>query len=148
MNKRTKSVAKSEAKKVSENARKCVQCANVFTASRKNQLYCSVSCKIEKNNLVLKEKYHSSSKVEKLDRDVKRLQEELSYLKSLPLVIPVQVKDDTIVFRGRKYVKKRMGLPNPVVRAADGYGVLYLKLGAILRKNPTSTILETYLLES
>ncbi len=148
MNKKTKSVAKPEAKKVSENARKCVQCANVFTASRKNQLYCSVSCKIEKNNLVLKEKYHSSSKVEKLDRDLNRIQQELLYLKSLPLIIPIEVKDNTILFKGHKYVKKRIEPPIPIVRPADGYGVLYLKLGAIVRKHPISASLETYLLES
>lgn len=132
------------------NTKKCAQCGGIFSPVRKNQLYCSLDCKTDKNNFLLKERYKASAKNnsqgEKLKKELDKLREEVDFLKSLPLVIPTEVKDNSITYQGQKYIKKRVELPKPVTRPPDGYGVLYSKLGVIVRKNPTLIILETYVL--
>lgn len=96
----------------------CKHCKNEFQAKRKDQIYCTSTCRIDANNQIIKEKYSAVKKKEielrKAQSKLMKIESELNmYLstsKTLRLItLEASIENDTVTYLGNTYVKYDKG---------------------------------------
>lgn len=122
--------------------KKCPQCNKQFQAARKNQLYCSTSCRTDANNVVAKERYATfKEEVPKLDSIKNQLKKVQEYISGLTLIIygVEKIDRETLLYNGKKYKRgRKIGQPIKGITISSG-GSVMIPGNIIIYRDPNLT---------
>ena len=85
----------------------CKQCKTMFTPKRKDQIYCSSTCRVDANNELIKSRYKQvKEQAAEQKKMIKTIEQYLRTVNTLRLITSeVNVKNDTITYLDAAYVK-------------------------------------------